>query len=136
MLERGQSLTERPRSEWGTPPQCAAELLKIADDDGIATMITKYSSECACETCLQKDLCAKDGKCQKDLKAMDTKATALGDACKGAAAEATAAQTVSGVKDVKKTVDDSCAKDSSAGAMKRFAAAASAFAAAGLALVL
>ena len=99
-------------------------------------MITKYSAECACETCLQKDLCAKDGKCQKDLKSMDTKANALGEACKGAAAEATATQTVSGVKDVKKTVDDSCAKDSSAGAMKRFADAASCFADAGLALVL
>lgn len=104
---------------------------------GITALVTKYSTECACETCLQKDLCAKDGKCQKDLKTMSDAGKALDDACKGASNEAAAKEVTKPLAELKETVDKSCAEDSSApAAMKRFAAAATAFAAAGLALVL
>lgn len=112
-------------------------MVKSLEADGLAAMVTAYSTECACETCLQKDLCAKDGKCQKDLTSMSEKGKALDDACKGAAAEASAKETTGAIADLKKVVDKSCAEDSSApAAMKRFAAAATAFAAAGLALIL
>ena len=106
-------------------------------DTGIAALVTKFSTECACETCLQKDLCAKDGKCQKDLTTMSDAGKAMDEGCKGATNEASAKEVSKPLAELKEVVDKSCAEDSSApAAMKRFAAAATAFAAAGLALVL